>query len=152
MLIIRIDKINYYLNIAEEVAKRSTCLKTWYGSVAVLDDRLVSTGYNGAVRGAKNCCDIGKCLRKELNIPSGTQYELCRSLHSEQNCIINAKTDLKGATLYLVGIDTDTGEIKSDSECCLLCKRFLRNAGIEKVVIRRTKNGYGIQDVKDWDL
>ena len=152
MLIIRVDKINYYLNIAEEVAKRSTCLKTWYGSVAVLDDRIVSTGYNGAVRGVPNCCDIGKCLRKELNIPSGTQYELCRSLHSEQNCIINAKTDLSGATMYLVGIDADTSKLKSDSESCLLCRRFMRNANIEKVVIRRSPIEYEIQYVKDWEL
>lgn len=148
----RIDKINYYLNIAEEVAKRSTCLKTWYGSVAISGDRIVSTGYNGAVRGAKNCCDIGKCLRKELNIPSGTQYELCRSIHSEQNCIINAKTDLSGATLFLVGIENNTGKLKSDSECCLLCKRMMVNAGIKQVIIRRTSTEYEIQNVNDWVL
>lgn len=148
----RVDKINYYLNIAQEVAKRSTCLKTWYGCVAVLDDRIVSTGYNGSARGDQNCCNLGKCLRKELNIPSGTQYELCKSLHSEQNCIINAKTDLKGLIFYLVGIENDTQELKTNSESCLLCKRFLKNAGVEKIIIRRSKTEYEIQNVNEWKL
>ena len=152
MLIIRVDKINYYLNIAQTVLQRSTCIRRAYGCVITKDDSIISTGYNGSCRGMKNCSDIGICKREELNIPSGERYELCVSVHSEQNAIISAKTDLKGSTLYLVGIDAKTGELNSYTEPCLLCKRLIKNSNIERVIIRRTPTEYEVQYVKDWIL
>ena len=101
-MIDRRDKINYYLDIAETVAERSTCLRRCYGAIIVNNDEIISTGYNGAPRGRKNCIDLGRCIREELKIPSGERYELCRSVHAEQNCIISAsRRDMLGATLYL---------------------------------------------------
>ena len=152
----RIDKINYYLNIAETVAKRGTCLRRNYGSVIVKDDVVISTGYTGAPRGRENCCDIGKCIREELNIPRGTHYELCRSVHSEMNAIINADKDkMEGAVLYLVGIDYKTGRIVENANSCSLCKRMIINSGIKKVVVRipgfqHLSDSYVIHEVSDW--
>ena len=129
----RINKDTYYLNIAEEVAKRSTCLKRKYGAVIVNNDEIISTGYNGAPRGCMNCSDIGECLRIELNIPSKQRYELCKSVHAEMNAIISAsRKDMIGATLYLVGIDPD-GQYHN-STCCDMCKKIILNAGIKRIV------------------
>ena len=86
----RRDKVNYYLDIAETVAKRSTCLRRRYGAVIVNNDQIISTGYVGAPRGRKNCCDLGECIRTKLEVPRGERYELCRSVHAEANAIINA--------------------------------------------------------------
>ena len=86
----RVSKINYYLDIAETVSERSTCLRKRYGAIIVKNDVIVSTGYNGAPRGRKNCSDIGSCMRDTLNIPRGERYELCRSIHAEANAIIAA--------------------------------------------------------------
>lgn len=86
----RIDKENYYLDIAETVLERSTCLRRCYGAIIVKNDEIVSTGYNGAPRGRKNCMDLGYCTREAMNIPSGQRYELCRSVHAEMNAIISA--------------------------------------------------------------
>ena len=133
----RIDKINYYLDIAETVSKRGTCLRNNYGSVIVKNDEIISTGYTGAPRGRKNCIDLGECRRRKNNTPSGAGYELCRSVHSEQNAIISCKrTDMIGSTLYLVGINKRNGEYISDNYPCTLCKRMIINAGIEKIVMR----------------
>ena len=85
----RIDKINYYLDIAETVIERSTCLRRNYGAIIVKNDQIISTGYNGAPRGRKNCSDLGFCMREKLNVPRGERYEMCRSLHAEANAIIN---------------------------------------------------------------
>ena len=103
----RVDKINYYLNIAETVAQRGTCIRNNYGSVIVKNDEIISTGYTGAPRGRKNCIDLGYCRRKVNNTPSGAGYELCRSVHSEQNAIISAaRKDMIDSTLYLLTISS----------------------------------------------
>ena len=86
----RIDKENYYLDIAQTVSERSTCMRRCYGAIVVNHDEIVSTGYNGAPRGRKNCGDLGYCTREAMNIPSGERYELCRSVHAEANAIISA--------------------------------------------------------------
>ena len=147
----RIDKINYYLDIAEAVSERGTCLRNNYGSVIVKNDEIISTGYTGAPRGRKNCIDLGTCRRMENNTPSGTGYELCRSVHSEQNAIISSnRRDMIGSTLYLVGINKRTGNYVEDNKPCTLCKRMIINAGIEKVVMRDDKEKYRIEEVEDW--
>ena len=108
----RVDKVNYYLNIADAVLERSTCLRRHYGAIIVRNDEIVSTGYNGAPRGRKNCVDLGRCTREELQVPSGQRYELCRSVHAEANAIISAaRSDTLGATLYLSGRDAKTGQL-----------------------------------------
>ena len=100
----RIDKANYYLDIAGTVLERSTGLRRCYGAIIVNNDEIISSGYNGAPRGRKNCGDLGFCTREELNIPSGERYELCRSVHAEANAIISAaRQDTLGSTLYLAG-------------------------------------------------
>lgn len=145
----RISKIEYYLNIAEAVAQRGTCLRRKFGAVIVKDDRIVSTGYVGAPRGRKNCCDLGTCFRMENNIPSGTRYELCRSVHAEMNAIINAsKEELEGGVLYLVGVEPD-GTYTPNADCCSMCKRVIINAGIRYVIIA-TDNGHKRIDVTSW--
>ncbi len=147
----RRDKINYYLDIAETVAERSTCLRRCYGAIIVNNDEIISTGYNGAPRGRKNCIDLGKCVRQELNIPSGERYELCRSVHAEQNCIISAsRRDMLGATLYLACRDGATDKLLSGTNSCTMCKRAIINSGISYVIIRDTKEEYRIIDVNDW--
>ena len=147
----RRDKINYYLDLAHTVSKRSTCLRRSYGAVIVKNDEVISTGYVGAPRGRKNCSDLGFCMREEMNIPRGERYELCRSVHAEANCIISAaRRDTIGATLYLVGRDKKSGELVEKACCCAMCKRMVINAGIEKVVVRETKTDYTIYLVSDW--
>lgn len=147
----RIDKNNYYLNVAEEVSKRGTCLRNNYGSVIVKNDEIISTGYTGAPRKRKNCCDLGYCRRKKNNTPSGAGYEKCRSVHSEQNAIISASREkMIGGTLYLVGINARNGEYKKNTEPCTLCKRVIINAGIETVIIRETKAEYKTIPVFNW--
>ena len=147
----RIDKENYYLNIAETVAGRSTCLRRCYGAILVKSDEIISTGYNGAPRGRRNCVDLNYCTREALNIPSGERYELCRSVHAEANAIICAsRRDMIGATLYLVGKEVPTGEYVKDAMCCSMCKRLVINAGIEKVIVRDDKERYRVIDVAQW--
>ncbi len=147
----RISKTNYYLDIAGTVAERSTCLRRRYGAIIVRDDEIIATGYNGAPRGRKNCTDIGVCRRDELAIPQGERYELCRSVHAEQNAIISAaRRDCIGATLYLVGRDGKTGELLTDTTPCALCRRFIINAGIRQVVCRTGEDAYVVVNVRDW--
>ena len=139
----RIDKNNYYLNIAESVVARGTCIRRNFGAIIVNNDEIISTGYVGAPRGRINCCDMKYCKREELKIPRGERYELCRSVHAEQNAIISAaRRDMIGATLYLVGLDYKTKEYVKGSNPCSICKRMIINAGIEKVIIRDTKTKY----------
>ena len=108
----RIDKENYYLDIAETVLKRATCLRRCYGAIIVKNDEIVATGYNGAPRGRRNCTDLGYCTREALQVPSGQRYELCRSVHAEANAIISAaRSEILGGTLYLAGRDAKTGEL-----------------------------------------
>lgn len=143
----RKSKYSYYCDIALAVASRSTCLRRKYGAVIVKDDVIVSTGYNGAPRGRANCCDIGTCKRASENIPHGERYELCRSVHSEQNAIIAAGYEkTNGATLYLAGVDGVEGTVINNPDCCMMCKRVIINAGIKKVVFLGTKSG--MEDVR----
>lgn len=147
----RVSKINYYLDIAQTVAKRSTCLRKHYGAIIVKDDSIVSTGYNGAPRGRKNCSDLNFCLRDKLNIPRGERYEMCRAIHAEANAIISAsREEMIGATLYMACVDPKTGELAAGMSSCAMCKRQVINAGIEKVVVRDTPDTYRIIEVSDW--
>ena len=146
----RTNKQNYYLDIADAVLDRSTCLRKKYGAIIVRNDEIISTGYNGAPRGRKNCSDLGRCMREELKIPSGERYELCRSVHAEANAIISAsRRDMIGSTLYLVGREA-TGQLYTDAMCCSMCKRQIINAGIDKVVIRTGEKEYRTIPVSDW--
>lgn len=147
----RIDKENYYLDIAETVAERSTCLRRCYGAIIVKNDEIVATGYNGAPRGRINCVDLNYCTREALNIPSGQRYELCRSVHAEANAIISAaRSETLGATLYMSCKDPDTGALIPGSSSCSMCRRQIINAGIERVVIRDTKTEYRVVLVREW--
>jgi len=128
----RISKQEYYLSIAAEVAKRSTCLRRQYGAVIVKNDEIVSTGYNGAPRGEENCCDVGECWRERNNIPHGEQYEKCVAVHAEQNAIISAsRRDMLGGTMYLAGFEK--GQPIEHAEPCLICRRLIKNAGIAHI-------------------
>ena len=147
----RTDKENYYLDIADAVLKRSTCLRRKYGAIIVRNDEIISTGYNGAPRGRKNCSDLGSCMREKLGIPSGERYELCRSVHAEANAIISAsRREMIGATLYLVGRDAKTNELLTGAMSCSMCKRQIINAGIFRVIIRTSPTEYKIVYVNDW--
>ena len=147
----RRDKINYYLDLADVVSKRGTCIRRNFGAVIVKNDEVISTGYVGAPRGRKNCSDLGYCTRVRLNIPRGERYELCRSVHAEANAIISASRDkMIGATLYLCGREADTGTYVKDACCCSMCKRMVINAGIEKVIVRDTDSQYRVIEVSDW--
>ncbi len=147
----RRDKYNYYLDIAETVAERGTCLRRNFGAIIVKNDEIISTGYVGAPRGRKNCSDLGRCIRQELNIPRGERYELCRSVHAEANAIISAaRRDMIDATLYLVGVEKESGDIVAKSCCCSMCKRMVINSGIKDVVIRDSKTEYRVIPVQEW--
>ncbi len=147
----RKDKHNYYLDIAQTVCERSTCLRRQYGAIIVNNDSIVSTGYSGAPRGRKNCSDLGRCIRTELGIPRGERYELCRSVHAEANAIIHAaRSDMLGATMYLAGVELPSGELIANANSCSMCKRLIINAGIATVIVRNTPTEYTIIDVNDW--
>lgn len=148
----RIDKENYYLDIAQTVLERSTCLRRCYGAIIVQHDEIISTGYNGAPRGRQNCADLNYCTRAEMNIPSGQRYELCRSVHAEANAIISAaRRDMLGATIYMVCRDPMTGQLIPNSTSCSMCRRLIINAGISRIVIRDTPTEYRVVDVqKEW--
>ena len=122
-----------------------------YGAIIVKNDEIISTGYNGAPRGRKNCVDMGFCTREAMQVPRGQRYELCRSVHAEANAIISAsRRDMVGSTLYLVGKDAQTGVLLGDATSCAMCRRQVINAGISKVVIRKTKTEFDVVDVLDW--
>lgn len=147
----RTSKQNYYLDIADAVLQRSTCLRRKYGAIIVRNDEIISTGYNGAPRGRRNCSDLGRCTREELQVPSGERYELCRSVHAEANAIISAsRRDMIGATLYLVGRDAQTNELLTEANSCSMCKRQIINSGIDRVVIRTGEKEYRTVPVSDW--
>lgn len=147
----RVSKINYYLDIAQTVAKRSTCIRRCFGAIIVNNDSIVSTGYNGAPRGRKNCSDIGMCQREKLGIPRGERYELCRSVHAEANAIISAsREETKDAVLYMACVSPDSGEVLGHTSSCAMCKRLIINAGISKVIVRDDKENYSEYKVQDW--
>lgn len=147
----RVSKVNYYLDIAQTVAKRGTCLRRKFGAIIVKNDSIVSTGYAGAPRGRKNCCDLGTCMREKLNIPRGERYELCRSVHAEANAIIAAPREtMIGSDLYLACIDPKSGEVVPGTCCCQMCKRMVINAGIARVYVRENAEEYSVYNVEDW--
>lgn len=144
----RINKDDYYLNIALDVSSRGTCLRRNYGAVIVSNDEIIATGYTGAPRGRLNCNEIGKCTREELNIPSGQRYELCRSVHAEQNAIISAsRKDMIGATMYIAGYEVKTGEPTINTDSCAMCKRVIINAGIKRVVFLDSSKEKGYREI-----
>ena len=147
----RLSKQNYYLDIAQTVAERSTCMRRMFGAIIVKNDSIISTGYNGAPRGRKNCSDLGICMRDKLNIPRGERYELCRSVHAEANAIIAApREQMLGATLYMVCVDPKTKQVQAGTSSCMMCKRLVLNAGIQTVVVRDTADSYREIDVASW--
>lgn len=148
----RRDKQNYYLDIAQTVLERGTCLRRNFGAIIVMDDQIIATGYTGAPRGRQNCCDTGICMREKMGIPRGERYELCRSVHAEANAIIAAaRRDMIGASLYLVGRDACTGELVKNANSCSMCKRLIINSGISTVIIRNTPDDYTVIDVvNEW--
>ncbi|MCI9246404.1 MAG: cytidine deaminase [Clostridia bacterium] len=148
----RIDKINYYLNIAKAVADRSTCLRKKSGAVIVNQDEIISTGYSGAPRGRENCIDLGYCCKKKF-FPDVRHagYDACRSVHAEQNALISAsRKNMLGATLYLVQYRTDTGKYEENAGCCQMCRKMIINSGIEQVIVRISDTEYQKIDVNEW--
>ena len=149
----RPTKSQYYLDIARSVAMRSTCLRRRYGAVIVKNDQIISTGYNGAPRQTSNCIDLGYCFRQQKNIPASQNYELCRAVHAEMNALIHAsRLDMVGADLYLTGIEVETGEVASPVMPCLLCKRVIINAGINRVILPDGPGAFKYIDVDDWTI
>ena len=147
----RTNKANYYLDIADAVLRRSTCLRRKYGAIIVRSDEIIATGYNGAPRGRKNCSDLNFCAREALQIPAGQRYELCRSVHAEANAIISAaRRDMIGAILYLVGRDAKSGELLTDTTSCAMCRRMIINAGIERVIARTGEGDIRVTEVSEW--
>ena len=140
---------NYYLDIAETVLERGTCIRRKFGAIIVKNDEIISSGYVGAPRGRK-LQRLGLLHKRKLNIPKGQRYELCRSVHAEANAIIASRRDLIGSTLYLACHDAKTNELYGDVEPCSMCKRLIINAGIERVVVRTSKNEYKTFDVETW--
>ncbi len=148
----RVDKTNYYLDIAETVAERGTCLRKNYGCIIVKNDEIISTGYSGAPRGRENCIDLGFCTKKKIypDVRHGG-YDACRSVHAEQNAIISAaRKDMIGGSLYLVGKRQDTREYEQGSMCCQMCRKLIINSGIKEVIVRITKIDYQKVDVDEW--
>ncbi len=147
----RTSKTNYYLDIAETVLERGTCLRRNFGAIIVNNDEIVSTGYVGAPRGRQNCTDMGTCLRQKHNVQRGTRYELCRSVHAEANAIISAsRRSMLGGSLYLVGKEKDSGEYVKNAMPCAMCKRMIINSGVNKVFVRDDKENYREYDVNEW--
>ena len=147
----RIDKTNYYLDIAEATLERGTCLRRNFGAIIVKNDEIISTGYVGSPRGRKNCIDLKYCTREKLNVPRGERYELCRSVHAEQNAIISAsRRDMISSTLYLVGKNFSDGSYVENARPCALCKRMIINAGIKEVIVRDTKKDYTVIPVEEF--
>lgn len=138
----------YFINIALAVSLRATCKRRIYGALIVKDHIIISTGYNGAARGEVNCLELPICPRKEMGIPSGERYELCKSVHAEANAIISGDPKLmKGATIYIAGYEVDTGEAAqsaqrryAQSAPCLMCMRMIQNAGIATIVHLTAEN------------
>lgn len=146
----RRDKINYYLDIAQTVATRGTCLRRNFGAILVQNDAIIATGYVGAPRGRQNCSDIGVCTRKKHNVPKGQRYELCRSVHAEANAIINApREQMLGATLYLVCLDYENDLVVPDTKPCSMCQRLIINAGIRTVIVRDNNTDFHSFNVMD---
>lgn len=120
----------YFMQMAELTAQRSTCLRRKVGAVIVKNKHIIATGYNGAPRGLKHCDELGGCLRQKLGVPSGQRHELCRALHAEQNAIIQAAT---------LGQSVEDGTIYVTHQPCVICAKMIINAGLKRIVV---KEGY----------
>ena len=143
----RIDKDNYYLDIAQTVLERSTCQVARYGAIIVRGDEIVATGYNGAPRGRANCTDLGYCAM-ELK---GGGLDACRGVHAEINAMISApRSACAGGVLYLVGQDAATGELLDNPAPCPMCMRMMINAGLRQVVVRNAPDRYTVFNVQEW--
>ncbi|OGJ43001.1 hypothetical protein A3B60_02640 [Candidatus Peregrinibacteria bacterium RIFCSPLOWO2_01_FULL_39_12] len=149
----RPSKDEYYLDLAKSVCRRSTCTKVEMGAVIIKDDQVVATGYCGAPRGTKSSQEHGFCLRRKLGIPSGHRYEMCRSVHAEQNAIINAArsgTSLLGGDMYIYGkIQGEDGAVL-DAFPCFICKKMLINCGLKRVVCSLKDGSSKIFLVDEW--
>lgn len=146
---LRPDWDEYFIGIAKAVSARATCLRRKYGAIITKDNIIVSTGYNGAPSGVKDCLEVGKCTRKELQIPHGERYELCHSVHAEANAIIRASLEeLRNATMYITGSDHKNSDCYA--EPCMMCKRMILNSGISKVVYSDGNKGFVVIDPKKW--
>ncbi|GBE31130.1 cytidine and deoxycytidylate deaminase zinc-binding region [bacterium BMS3Bbin05] len=142
----------YFIEIAKVISSRSTCLRRRYGAVIEKDKVIVSTGYNGAPRGSKNCVDKGTCRRKELNVPAGERYELCEAVHAEQNAIVNGSPDrMKDATIYIAGLENDNSY--AEGRPCLLCRRMICNARIKQIVyLSKDGSMVTVKDIQELDI
>lgn len=148
----RTSKDDYYLGIAKEVAKRGTCFRRRIGAIIVRDDQIISTGYVGAPRRTKDCLKHGFCLRDKHDIPHGQRYELCRSVHSEQNAIINAAragVSVLGGDMFIWGEDPKTKE-RIFAHPCFICKKMIINAGIRRVICSAARERKRLFHVEDW--
>ncbi|MDR1240661.1 MAG: cytidine deaminase [Oscillospiraceae bacterium] len=147
----RRDKVNYYLDVAETVLKRGSCLRRNFGAVIVNNDQIISSGYTGAPRGRKNCLDLKECRREKFNIPRGERYEFCRSVHAEANAIIHASREkMIGSILFLVGIETHNKNYVENTSSCSMCKRLIINSGIIKLFSRINIHDFCSVDVNYW--
>ncbi len=146
----RPSKDEYYISIAREVAKRATCLRRRFGAVLVSkSDRIIATGYNGAIRKARDCLQIGRCMRDSLKIPPGERYELCKSFHAEQNAILAADpTERKDSVLYLYGEFFD-GRL-FDATPCMMCRRAIVQGEIVTVKALQADGTIKVIDVRDF--
>jgi dCMP deaminase len=150
---IRPSKDEYYMDLAKSVARRATCMKVEIGAVIIRDDQVVATGYCGAPRGTKDSLEHGFCLRQKLGIPSGQRYEMCRSVHAEQNAIINAAragTSLLGGDMYIYGKTRGDDSHEIDAFPCFICKKMLLNCGFKRVVCSLADGGFKIFKIEDW--
>jgi len=148
----RSSKDHYYLGIAKEVATRSTCFRRSIGAIIVRDDQIISTGYVGSPRKTKDSLEHGFCLRDKLGIPHGQRYELCRSVHAEQNAIINAAragVSLLGGDMYIYGGEPG-GAKPINALPCYICKKMLVNCGLKRVICSAAEGGVMIFQVEDW--
>ncbi len=153
-MINKIPKDVYYLKIAETVAIKSRCLSVSFGCIIVKDDEIISTGYVGAPRKTMDCVELGYCIRRKKQVKSGTGYEMCRSVHAEMNAIINAAragTSLLGADLFLFTSKREGDDlVKVSAYPCLLCKKMIINAGINRFVGNDADGNPKVYQVEDW--
>lgn len=147
----RIPKEEYYLNIAREIGKRATCFRNKGGAIIVREDVIVATGYVGAPRKTKDCLERGECLRDKLKIPHGKNYEICRSVHAEANCIINAArsgVSVLGGDMYIYCTDRNGNPV--DSFPCFMCKKMIINAGLKRMICATKEGQYKIFEAEQW--
>lgn len=148
----RISKHEYYLGIAKEVARRSTCFRRSIGAIIIRDDQIISTGYVGAPRKTKDSLEHGFCLRDKLKIPHGHRYELCRSVHAEQNAIINAAragVSLLGGDMYVFGSIPEE-ERPIDAFPCFICKKMIINSGLNRLIGSTSDGKFKVFNISDW--